>query len=230
MSQRLRPQQQMLVLTGAVALASLALPILSWVFLPVQFLNTHVHEFFHAAAAMVSGGEVGHIAVLGSGGGVTYVNGGNALLTGSAGYLGSSILGALLVVLSGSDKGARTACWILGALIGLSMLLWVRADSTGVVWGLAWIMGLFAAGVWLKGATLHFAGQLIGVLLCISAAQSLMTLLGISAISTSHSDARLLEAMTSVPAIAWALVWLFFGLASMAGALRTAWKQESSSA
>ncbi|MFY9233934.1 MAG: M50 family metallopeptidase [Fimbriimonadaceae bacterium] len=230
MSQKLKPQQQMLILTGAVALASLALPILSWVFLPVQFLNTHVHEFFHAASAILSGGEVGHIAVLGSGGGVTYVNGGSALLTGSAGYLGSSILGALLVVLSGSDKGARTACWILGSLIGLSMLLWVRADWTGVIWGLAWVAGLFAAGAWLKGSTLHFAGQLIGMLLCLSAAQSLLTLLGISATTGLHSDARLLEMVTRVPAIAWAFVWLFFGLASMVGALRTAWKQESAEA
>ena len=227
MSQKLRPQQQMLILAGVVTLASLALPILSWVFLPVQFLNTHVHEFLHALSAVVSGGEVGRIEVLGSGGGVTYVNGGSALLTGSAGYLGASVLGALLVVLSGSDRGARIACWILGALIGISMLLWVRGDRTGVVWGLVWVAGLFSAGAWLKGATLHFAGQLLGMLLCLSAAQSLLALLGISATTTLHSDARVLEAVTGVPALAWAVVWLIFGIAVMVAALRAAWSNES---
>lgn len=81
--------------------------------------------------------------------------------------MGPSIAGALFIIASRSFRGARNALYILGGILVISLLIWVRS-----VFGLT-MLSLIALGIlyiaakapaWVQG----FSIQLLGVQACIS--------------------------------------------------------------
>lgn len=210
------------------AIASLilwALPGAGLVLLPLELLNTHIHEFCHAVVALATGGQVGYIKVLSTGDGVTPVLGGNAILTASAGYLGAAMLGGFMLLSSRTEKGAKTTLMIAAIGLALSMLLWVRGDIAGVASGLLWIFLLFAISRRLKGDGLIFAAQFIGIQQCLRAVQSLYVLLHINATSSLHNDAKVAETVTGIPSIVWAAGWCLLSAAWMAVAFAPSFRK-----
>jgi len=80
-----------------------ALVLLLWwtpLLLPFRLFVTMVHELSHALVAILTGGQVLGIAIRLDGSGVTYARGGNLVLTASAGYVGSSVFGAVLLLVA----------------------------------------------------------------------------------------------------------------------------------
>ena len=199
------------------------------VLLPLELLNTHIHEFCHAFVALATGGDVGYIKVFASGSGVTPVAGGSPILMASAGYVGAAFLGGLILIFSRSDRGARSVLFSLAALLTLSMLFWVRGDIAGVASGLLWIFLLFAMGKGLKGDALVFAAQFIGIQQCLRSVLSLYVLLHINATSDLHNDAKVAEMVSGIPSLAWALGWCFVSAAWMAVALAPSFRQSRNS-
>ena len=217
------------------ALASLilwALPGAGMILLPLELLNTHIHELCHAVVALATGGDVEYIKVFSTGSGVTPVRGGSPLLTASAGYVGAAVLGGLILLFSRSEKGARNVLFGAAAALTLSMLFWVKGDIAGVASGLLWIFLLFAMGKGLKGDSLIFAAQFLGIQQCLRSVQSLYVLLHINATSNLHNDAKVAEMVSGIPSLIWALGWCLVSGAAMAAAfapsLRSA-RQGSSS-
>jgi hypothetical protein len=86
---------------------------------PIRLLTTFVHEFSHALACMLTGGQVAQIEVYDNAGGVTRFRGGCRCIISSAGYLGEAFWGFIFVILSG---GRRTATFAGGGLI-LALLI-----------------------------------------------------------------------------------------------------------
>ena len=219
----MRPHQTALLLAGLVSLAGLFLPPLGAALLPLAYLNTHLHELAHALAAVGTGGSVERIQVYGNAEGLTLTRGGLAPLVASAGYLGAAAWGAAIVLASRTERGARLALGATGAILALSMLLFVRGDAVGEVSGFVWAAALLAAGWRLRGAALLFAAGLVGLQQGLNALRSLFELFQITAASERFSDARGMEAMTHVPAIVWSLLWGLCGLAVVALTARRAW-------
>src|SRR5712692_8304995 len=76
-----------------------------------------VHELSHALVAILTGGQVLGIAIRLDGSGVTYARGGNLVLTASAGYVGSSVFGAVLWL------AARGPEWLVALFVYLLAVL-----------------------------------------------------------------------------------------------------------
>lgn len=210
------------------ALASLilwAVPGAGMILLPLELLNTHIHELCHAIVAVATGGDVSYIKVFSTGSGVTPISGGSPLLAASAGYVGAAVLGGLILLLSRTDKGARNALFATAGALALSMLFWVRGDIAGVASGLLWIFLLFAMGKGLKGDALVFAAQFIGIQQCLRSVQSLYVLLHINATSNLHNDAKVAEMVSGIPSLVWALGWCLVSAAWMAAALAPSFRQ-----
>ena len=147
----------------------------------------------------------------------------------SAGYVGSAIIGALMVYFSRSEKGARAALFVIASALTISMLLWVRGDAVGVISGICWIGLLSLMATRLKGDWLKFAAQFLGFQQLVMAFQSLFTLWEISAFTESMSDASNMQNSTQIPAVFWASTWcLFSGLLAFL-TLRSAWRSGPSS-
>lgn len=210
----------MQLLAAGVSLALWAIPGASLILLPLEYLNTHIHELCHALAALATGGQPGFIKVFANGSGVTPVMGGNGLALASSGYVGAAFVGGLMLLFAHTQKGARVSLWMAAAFLALSMILWVRGDLVGVLSGVFWIalLGFMANG--LKGDGLLFAAQFLGIQQCLRSVQSLYVLLHINATSKAHNDAAIAEQVTGIPSLFWALIWCAISVAWMVVAIR----------
>ncbi|KAL9190909.1 hypothetical protein ACHAXT_000615 [Thalassiosira profunda] len=86
---------------------------------PMKLVAIFVHEFSHAAACWMTGGQVHAIEVHVNEGGVTKYEGGKRCLVIPAGYLGCSFLGMVFIALSGE----RTAALIAASLFLLALVI-----------------------------------------------------------------------------------------------------------
>jgi hypothetical protein len=90
-------------------------------------LTIAFHEFGHAITAMCTGGHVKSISLDPREGGVTHMTGGITAITLPAGYLGSSLIGALLIFCGFDIVASKIASIVLGVCFLLT-LWWARRD------------------------------------------------------------------------------------------------------
>ncbi|MBS1724908.1 MAG: M50 family metallopeptidase [Armatimonadetes bacterium] len=220
----LRRDQTTLIYASIAALALWVVPVVRILALPLIYLNTHVHELCHAVTGLATGGQVEHILVFTDGSGVTPIFGGNVLLEASAGYVGSALVGGILIAMARDERGAKAAlCTLFGFLAG-SMLLFVRGDMVGVLSGIFWVpvLGLLAAK--LRGHASTFAAQFLGVQLALTSLQSLLVLLKVTVSPEPRSDALILQQISGLPAVVWAAGWSVLGLFMIGASLAIAWR------
>jgi hypothetical protein len=90
------------------------------------------HEFGHAITACCTGGRVESISLDPHEGGVTHMRGGRQAFTLPAGYLGSSLIGALLTFCGFNIVASKVASLVL-AVCFLLTLWWARKDWLTIV-------------------------------------------------------------------------------------------------
>jgi hypothetical protein len=98
----------------------------------MQMLVIAFHEFGHAITACCTGGRVESISLDPHEGGVTHMRGGKQFLTLPAGYLGSSLIGALLIFAGFNIVASKVASIVLGVCFLLT-LWWARKDWLTIV-------------------------------------------------------------------------------------------------
>ena len=121
----------------------------TWLVTPLKLFVVMLHEISHGLAAVATGGSIDRIVLTPDLGGACYCGGGDAFLTLSAGYLGSLLWGAALVLLAA--RLSRGSSWITGAIglfIGLVTVLYVR-NPFGLVFGLGFGAALVASARYL---------------------------------------------------------------------------------
>ncbi|MCU0315011.1 MAG: M50 family metallopeptidase, partial [Fimbriimonadaceae bacterium] len=219
-----RKDQWLLLGAGFVSLLFILVPVLRPFALPLIYLNTHLHELAHALAALGTGGRVDHIAVFANGSGVALTLGGIDWIIASAGYPGTALIGAALILAGGSEKVAKGALIGLGSAMALSLVLFVRGDWVGILTALVWIVLLLGLGAILKGPVLIFVIQFLGLQLALTSFESIAYLVQISALTETRSDAMNMEKMTRIPAVVWSVLWAFLSLAVVAMSLKMSWK------
>lgn len=97
-----------------------------------QMLVIAFHEFGHAITACCTGGRVKSISLDPREGGVTHMTGGISAITLPAGYLGSSLIGALLIFCGFNIVASKVASIVLGVCFLLT-LWWARRDWLTIV-------------------------------------------------------------------------------------------------
>jgi hypothetical protein len=121
------------------------------------------HEFGHAITSVLTGGRVKSISLDPHEGGVTKMHGGIDALTLPAGYLGSSIIGALLIFCGFDIVASKIASIVLGVCFLLT-LWWARRDWLTIGTVLA-AVGLLVACWFIKHAeALKYVVLFIGVM------------------------------------------------------------------
>jgi len=119
------------------------IPYVRGILWPFKMLVIAFHEFGHALAACCTGGRVKSISLDPNEGGVTHMLGGKQAITLPAGYLGSSLVGALLIFCGFNVVASKVASIVLGVCF-LVTLWWARKDwLTYLTIGLA--VGLLVA-------------------------------------------------------------------------------------
>ncbi|MGB0385974.1 MAG: M50 family metallopeptidase [Ardenticatenaceae bacterium] len=205
--------------TVLVALFFWDTPIL----LPLKVFVVLLHEISHGLAALLTGGSVEQLILLSDQGGLAFTRGGNRFLILSAGYLGSALLGAVLMQLAWSKSGIRRyAIHFIWMALLIILLFYIRDLYTAAyVAGTAVVV--FLIGKWgpdmLKIGLLWLVGTfsslyaVIDIFTDILADGPLAGILLFGGSSGFSNDAQLLASETFIPAFIWGLIWCGLAIA-----------------
>src|ERR1700741_1185235 len=97
-----RPQAMTLLIAATISVVLWFIPFAEILTYPFRIFVTFIHEGGHALAALLTGNSVLALSVAANASGETYTTQGgiiSQLLVSSAGYIGSMVFGALLLVL-----------------------------------------------------------------------------------------------------------------------------------
>ena len=159
------PEQHPLAsLTGLAMIAA----VLTWIggspwTAPLEILVVFFHEASHAFMTLLTGGEVMRMEVTIERGGSVLSAGGNRFLILSAGYLGSLVIGAVLLIASMRTRHDRLILLLVAIAMTVATLLYMR-NGFGLVYGFAGAFALFAIARWLPAIASDYALRLIGVM------------------------------------------------------------------
>lgn len=185
------------------------------VLFPFKLITVYIHEMGHALAGLATGGKVKGIEVNPDEGGVCHLAGGSMWLVLPAGYLGSSIVGAALILLGTSLFLSKIAAVLL--IVGLLFALWWAKNwlSRGLTLG---SMVLLVLLWWLKNG--------VGLPYLISFVGTMSSMYAIFDIyddtirrNVPSSDASRMAEMTGLPSLLWGIIWFVFSVGMLTGAL-----------
>lgn len=179
----------------------------TWVVYPLKILVVFFHELSHGLMAVITGGSIKEIRIVAAQGGVAVTAGGNRFLTLSAGYLGSLVLGGVILVLATRTRYDQTIATVIGGLMILISLLFVRPIiSFGIFFGLLAGLAMIAAGKYLSEDSNDFILKVIGLTSCLYAVLDIKS--DVLDRPYLRSDARMLAELTHLPTIFWGLLWI----------------------
>lgn len=196
-------------------------PFVGLILYPIRFFVTYVHELCHAFAAVLTLGWPIGVQIFLDTSGVTHTLGGLGLVISSAGYVGTPLIGALLLLLASRRSTIRPALVGLGAVVGLSAV-WLGANFLAWAGGLA-IGGLLLA-LGLKGSNraTRFCLSFLAIQCMLNALSDLRFLFWLSIASSAPTDAQNMAVATGglVPAVVWTTVWALTAIGMLGLALR----------
>jgi hypothetical protein len=231
-------------------LASLILwniPFTSGLLYPFKLLATWLHELSHGLAMIVTGAGFDHIVIYRDTSGLAYANSavsapGSALIA-AAGYMGTPLWGALLLVASANPRAAKRALLVLAVSMVATGILVVAPDPTdddfGRIATLAMGAAVAACAVALPGRWRVLVAHFVAAQSCINALLDIRVLLRPSQVinglvageSDAHNMARATFGTVADWAVwFWASLWLLWSLAVLFIAVRISGSQASRSA
>jgi Peptidase M50B-like len=204
---------------------------------PFKLLATWLHEMSHGLLMLVTGNGLDRVVIYRDTSGLAHASdhaGPTALaFIAAAGYMGTSLWGAVLLVVTPTARTARTALLVFAGLMGLSAMLVIatpKDDSFGL-WAVGGMATVFAAAAILLPARWRVAfAHFIAAQSCVNALLDIRVLFrpeqivnGRYAESDAHSMARVTFGTADQWALwFWAVVWLLWSLAVLYVAMRLA--------
>ncbi|KAF4479853.1 hypothetical protein CGGC5_v011770 [Colletotrichum fructicola Nara gc5] len=171
-------------------------PYLRNILWPFKMLTVAFHEFGHAITACCTGGRVVSITLDPNEGGATLMKGGVQAITLPAGYLGSSLIGGLLIFCGFNINASKIASMVLGVCFLLT-LWWGKRDWLTILTVLLAVGLLVAAWFISHAQALRFVVLFLGVI----------------------SDASVFAQRYGGSSRCWGLIWVFISLCFMAIAI-----------
>jgi len=114
----------------AVALLFWQIEALSWVIVPFRLFVTMIHELGHGLAAELTGGQFLRFEVTRGGAGLAYTRGGVPFVVIQAGYLGTALFGAGLLIAAHRVRRPGRVAVALGVFLGVLSLAYAGLQPT----------------------------------------------------------------------------------------------------
>lgn len=227
-----RPHVKLLMTATGVSVAiwvvSWFLPFASYIVYPLQLFATFIHESSHALMTIITGNSVMSLTVSPDGSGAVWSqsSGFSSLLISSAGYLGATAFGILLMIWMRYGRSARIALYASSALIGVMTVVFgflfpfwhLLANVTfgsvifTVLSGAVLTGALFAVARYAPLKWANFALAFLSVQCLLNAFFSLKDLFVISAVTSQQTDAANMAAVTGIPSLIWVVLWIAISL------------------
>ena len=197
------------------AALSLGISLTRWgplVLYPFKLFTTWVHECGHALMTLFVGGSVSSIAIEPNTSGITrsLIPQGRIAqgLVASAGYLGASLVGCVLMSATRRKKGAQTILWTIGAFMLVTLVVWMR-NLFGIAVVLVWSVALVALSRKGSGRVSLFVLNLLAVQVALDSVYDIRVLF---LVHGGQSDADTMARLFALPAWLWASVWMLMSV------------------
>lgn len=239
-----KPQLKLLLIATLVSvgiwIASWYFPLAGYIVYPIQLFATFVHEGSHVLATLMTGGSVQSLTVSPDTSGLVWslTQEGNwlqAFLVSSAGYVGTTIFGVLLLTWFRYGYSSRNALYFSSGFVGIMTLvfgllapIWnvfngqfsVLSVAFTVISGAVITGALFAIAKFAQLKWVNFSLAFLAVQCLLNAIFSLKTLFIVSATSETHSDALNMAQATGVPSLFWVTLWIVVSIVVISLGLR----------
>ena len=211
----LRSEKRLLMAMGAV-IVLLNVPYGHFVLYPFELFSTWVHEMSHGMMALLLGGRIDWLKVFPDGSGLARTFGGGgrfgSAAVASAGYLGTALVGGLLLAARRIRRVGRGGTLLIGSLMLLSALLWIR-NGFGFIAVPAIGGALILAGLKLKDDAVGFLFALLAATCSLESLTSIKVLFGgrnfmVDGQAIQHSDATRVAELLFLPSWFWAGSWM----------------------
>jgi hypothetical protein len=206
-------------LSAAVCLVVSLTPWGDLLLYPFTLFTTWVHECGHAVMVVLAGGSVSSITIQPDTSGLTQsmmpVGRIARGLVASAGYLGSSVVGCLLVAATRVEKRARPILWAIGAFMLFTLVFWIR-NAFGALVVLGWAVTLLALARKGTGRAPRFFLSVLAVQVALNAVYHIRVLFLVN----GPSDADTMSRLFLAPAWFWASAWMTLSILMLAWTMR----------
>ena len=183
----------------------------TWLVYPLKILVVFFHEIGHGVAALLTGGSIVRIELDPREGGLAVTQGGIRFVILSAGYLGSLLIGGVILVAAADSRRDRVITGILAVVLAVVTLLFVRPwFGFGMLFGLATSVVLVLAARFLSHAWNDFLLSLVGLTSCLYAVIDIKS--DVLDRPELQSDARMLAELTGLPTLLWGILWIGLAL------------------
>ena len=236
-----KPQVLLLLIATAITIILWFIPYADYLVYPIRLFVTFIHESSHAIVAVLTGGSVQSLTISSDGSGVVYsapsgLIGG--LLTSSAGYLGTTVFGVVMLYLIRrsvspnkvlyASAGFVTAMTLVFAIVSpmfnfLSLQVGFSTISFTILAGTLLAVALFAIGKFASIRVANFAVAFLAVQCLLNALSDLKTVFFMSSPligSDMQTDAANMATATGIPGFMWVVIWIGISLAMISLGLR----------
>jgi len=224
-----KPQLTLLLAATLLTVALWFIPYAEYAVYPIRLFVTFIHESSHALVALVTGGSVQSLTISADGSGVVYSSGASligTLFTSSAGYLGTTAFGVLLLYLMRRNVSSNKVLFLLGAFVGvvtlvfgvlcplfnfLSLSVPFSSVAFTITVGVLLSVGLLALALYGSRKVANWAVAFLAIQCLLNAISDLKTVLFINsplAGSDIQNDAGNMAAATGIPAVLWVVIWI----------------------
>ena len=202
------------IVASVLCLVMAQVPGLDLLLYPLRLLTTLIHEGGHAIATLLSGGQVLSLTIQPDGSGLTLSRGGFRPFILSAGYLGTILVGCILLLAASWKRGATALLLLFGVADTLLTVFYARNLLT---WGMGIFWGLVLAGWAIKGPreTHGVLLAFLGIQDSLNALSDLRNLFDLSVASRAPTDAMMMsrEILWGLfPPAFWATLWAAIAL------------------
>jgi hypothetical protein len=230
-----RPQAMTLLVAAVISVVLWFIPFAEVLTYPFRIFVTFIHEGGHAIAALLTGNSVNALSVAMNASGETYTTQGgfiSQVVVSSAGYVGSMIFGALLLILIRRSVAARIVLLASAGLIFTLTIIFglIKPLSWGMLSGIPFTLlaGLFLSAALVlvaRFASAKVASFFVSFLAVQCILNALLDLKTVFFLSSPFAlpiptDAMNMAQATGIPALFWALTWIVLSLGILWFAMR----------
>jgi hypothetical protein len=236
-----KPQVWLLLIATVITVALWFVPFGSYIVYPIRLFVTFIHESSHALIAVLTGGAVQSLTIASDGSGLTYSAPSGligALLTSSAGYIGTTVAGVLMLYLIRKRFSPNKILTAQGLFVAVMLVVFtlvspifnvlsLQVSFASVLFTLfaggVLAAGLIALGIFASPRVAGFAVAFLAVQCLLNAITDQMTLFAINSPfngSDIANDAANMAAATHLPGIVWVFIWIGISIVMISLGLR----------
>lgn len=236
-----KPQVWLLLVATLITIALWFIPYGEWIVYPIRLFVTFIHESSHALVAVLTGGSVQSLTISADTSGLTYSAPSGffgGLLTSSAGYLGTTVAGVLMLYLIRKRFSPNKILTAQGLFVAMMLVVFtlvsplfnflsLQVAVSSVIFTLfaggALAAGLIALGMFATPRIANFAVAFLAVQCLLNAVTDQLTLFMINSPFRSSdiaNDAANMANATHLPGILWVVIWIGISIVMISLGLR----------